>query len=354
MTTTPEPPNRRPQRRRRRRRLSIDDYVQGVLKGDRGVLARAITLIESRKDSDRPAAQAVLQALLPHTGAAVRVGITGVPGVGKSTFIDAFGMHLLEQGHRVAVLAVDPSSAISGGSIMGDKTRMQRLGMAEAAFVRPSPSGLSLGGVTRRTRESLLLCEAAGYDVILIETVGVGQSETVVAEMVDTFLVLMLPGAGDELQGIKRGILEMADILAVNKADGDNRLRAQAARQEYQAALRYLHRRDPHWKTPVPLISGQTGEGLPEIWETIGLHRAQLQETGTFNQRRSEQRLRWMWDAIEEQLLSAFHETQAVQAQLKGLEAAVKNGERPPTVAAEALIAVFRESYSSSSQSSPS
>ncbi len=248
---------------------SLDTLVEGVRAGRRAVLARAITLVESRKPEHQGLAEELVQALLPSTGKATRVGITGVPGVGKSTTIDALGTHLLERGHRVAVLAVDPSSSRTGGSILGDKTRMARLSMDERAFVRPSPAAGTLGGVAARTRETLLLCEAAGYDVILVETVGVGQSETAVADMTDTFLVLMLPGAGDELQGIKKGIIEIADILAVNKADGPNAPRAKKAAADYRAALHLLGGREPHWSTPVLTYSGLTGEGIEELWQQV-------------------------------------------------------------------------------------
>ena len=324
-----------------RRRLSTRDLVDGVLSGTRGVLARAITLVESRRPADQRQAQDVIAALLPQTGGAVRVGVTGVPGVGKSTFIDAFGMHLVEQGLQVAVLAVDPTSALSGGSILGDKTRMQRLSRAPAAYIRPSPSSLSLGGVGRRTRESMLLCEAAGFDIVLVETVGVGQSETVVSEMVDCFLVLMLPGAGDELQGIKKGILEIADIIAINKSDGDNRARARAARQEYRSALRYLQHRHDAWKPRVELISGLTGEGLPALWQLIQEHRAALIDDGSFSAQRDAQRLRWMWNTIEERLIDRFRAAPTVRAQLDTVEAAVQRGDVPATAAAHALLDAF-------------
>ncbi|MEE9562590.1 MAG: methylmalonyl Co-A mutase-associated GTPase MeaB, partial [Thermoanaerobaculia bacterium] len=249
--------------------VTVEDYVRGIQEFDRGILARAITLVESRKPEDMALAQELLVRLMAQTGDAVRVGITGVPGVGKSTFIDALGTRLIDDGHRVAVLAVDPSSSISGGSILGDKSRMPRLAAAAEAFIRPSPNALSLGGVTRRTRETMLLCEAAGFDVILVETVGVGQSETVVADMVDCFLVLVLAGAGDELQGIKKGIIELADLVAVNKADGDNLERAQLAKRDYAAALRYLGARPTSWEPRVVTVSGLTGAGMAELWELV-------------------------------------------------------------------------------------
>lgn len=337
-----------------RRRLPTPVLVDGIKTGNRGILARAITLVESRRPGDQRQAQELLQQLLPYTGGSTRIGVTGVPGVGKSTFIDAFGMHLVEQGHRVAVLAVDPTSALSGGSILGDKTRMQHLSRHPDAFIRPSPSRLSLGGVARRTRESMLLCEAAQFDVVLVETVGVGQSETVVSEMVDCFLVLMLPGAGDELQGIKKGILEIADIIAVNKADGDNMARAQAAKQEYRSALRYLQRRHPEWHPKVTLISALTQKGLPQLWDVVREHRAAMSSTGALKALRDTQRLRWMWSTIEERLLDAFHAAPGVKNSLADVENAVKRGLLPPTAAADALLESFQQDYSVSSQSSSS
>jgi LAO/AO transport system kinase len=341
-----------------RRRLPTTVLVEGIRDGNRSILARAITLVESRRKADQQQAQQLLQQLLPDTGGATRIGVTGVPGVGKSTFIEALGMLLVEQGHRVAVLAVDPTSALSGGSILGDKTRMQHLSRHPDAFIRPSPTQLSLGGVARRTRESMLLCEAAHFDVILVETVGVGQSETAVAEMVDCFLVLMLPGAGDELQGIKKGILEIADIIAVNKADGDNILRAQIAQQEYRGALQYLQRRHKAWSPQVELVSALTQEGLPQLWTLICNHRAALTEAGALQTLRDAQRLRWMWSTIEERLMSAFHDAPGVKNTLKSVEDAVRTGAMPPTAAADALLKTFQQDYSASvsvsSQSSSS
>jgi LAO/AO transport system kinase len=337
-----------------RRRLPTEDLIEGVRAGQRGVLARAITLAESRRPEDQRQAQEVLAQLLPDTGRAHRIGITGVPGVGKSTFIDAFGMNLVEQGLRVAVLAVDPTSSLSGGSILGDKTRMERLSRAPEAFIRPSPSSLTLGGVGRRTRESMLLCEAAGFDVVLIETVGVGQSEIVVSEMVDCFLVLMLPGAGDELQGIKKGILEIADIIAINKSDGDNRPRAARARREYEGALHYLQHRHTDWRPRVELISALTGEGLPEMWALIQEHRTVLSGSGALQAQRDNQRLRWMWSTIEDSLLDAFRAAPQVLLQLPRVAEAVRRGEMPATAAAEALLEIFQQDYSRSSPSQSS
>lgn len=321
---------------------SASELATGIHAGERGALARGITLVESQRADHREQAQELLALLLPHTGGAHRIGVTGVPGVGKSTFLDAFGMHLSEQGHRVAVLAVDPSSSLSGGSILGDKARMHRLAQEASAFIRPSPSGLTLGGVARRTRESMLLCEAAGFDVILIETVGVGQSETVVADMVDFFLVLMLPGAGDELQGIKKGILEIADAMAINKADGDNLARAQRAVRDVQAALHYLRPKEESWQPQACAISAQEGTGLPELWDLLQEHRRLLTENGRLQARRQEQRGHWMWAQIEERLLETFRHHPKIAAALAEVEAEVSAGTLPPTAAADRLLALFR------------
>src|SRR5581483_1363514 len=265
---------------RRPRALTVEDYVSGVLAGDRTILSRAITLIESYSPLHEAQAQEVLQRLLPHTGNSRRIGITGVPGVGKSTFIEAFGCFLTGQGRKVAVLAIDPTSMRSGGSILGDKTRMEKLSCEPNAFIRPSPSGDTLGGVARRTRETMLLCEAAGFDTVLVESVGVGQTEVALRSMVDFFLLLLLPGAGDELQGMKKGIIEMADTVLINKADGENRPRAELARQEQDAALHYLQHATPDWKTEVRLCSAMNGEGIPELWEQIGEFYRELEPKG--------------------------------------------------------------------------
>lgn len=323
------------------RRLDLASLRDGVLAGDRAVLARAITLVESRRADDRKQAQALLAELLPHTGGAHRIGVTGVPGVGKSTFLEALGVMLANGTSRVAVLAVDPSSGVSGGSILGDKSRMARLAQHDRAYVRPSPSARSLGGVARRTRETMLLCEAASFDVVFVETVGVGQSETMVADMVDCFLLLMLPGGGDELQGIKRGIMEMADIVAINKADGDNLPRARDAKRAYSAALRYLRPRTPGWTPSAMLVSALHGDGLDALWDEVKAHRAHCFDAGVFHQRRSEQLTRWMWNLVEEGLQAAFVAHPAVAAALPTVEAAVAAGERPPTEAAESLLAAF-------------
>jgi LAO/AO transport system kinase len=324
--------------RRRRRRLSRADYVEGVLGADRAVLGRAITLVESNLGRHQDLAQEVLQDLLPHTGQAHRVGITGVPGVGKSTFIEGLGMRLVEQGHRLAVLAIDPTSGRTGGSILGDKTRMARLSVDPRCFIRPSPTEGSLGGVHRKTRETLLLCEAAGHDVVFVETVGVGQSEFAVAQMVDSFLVLMLAGAGDGLQGIKRGILELAEVLVVHKADGDNVDKARRAAREYAGALHYMQPTSPGWTTPVLTASSLTGEGVAEAWEAVQRHHAHLTETGGLESRRQQQRKRWLWDMVDGELGRRFREHEAVRAAAPGLEDAVLSGQKTAVAAARELL----------------
>ncbi len=312
--------------------------VDGVLAGDRRLLSRCITLVESSLPAHQEAARRILGALLPHTGKAVRLGITGVPGVGKSTFIEALGRRLVAQGRRVAVLAVDPTSVRSGGSVMADKTRMERLSREANAFIRPSPSGGTLGGVARKTRETMLVCEAAGFDVVLVETVGVGQSETAVAAMVDFFLVLLLAGAGDEIQGIKRGVLELADALAVTKADGDNRPRAEHAARVYASALRLLQPSSPSWEPPVLLCSALEGHGIAEIWQTVQRHREIFTATGELAQKRRRQAVDWMWALIEEGLRERFRCHPAVRGRLERTVRDVEAGRMPPTTAAEALL----------------
>ncbi|MGQ9480768.1 methylmalonyl Co-A mutase-associated GTPase MeaB [Chloroflexus sp.] len=326
-----------------RRQLTVEEYVTGVRNGDRTILARAITLIESNAPAHMAQAQAVLAALLPYTGGSLRVGITGVPGVGKSTFIEALGTMLCERGHRVAVLAIDPSSSISRGSILGDKTRMERLARHPNAYIRPSPSGGSLGGVARKSRETLLLCEAAGFDIVLVETVGVGQSETAVRGMVDFFLLLMLAGAGDELQGIKKGVIELADALVITKADGDNRARAMAAQAEYRHALRYLTPATPGWKPPVRTCSALTGSGIAEIWQEIERFRAELTASGVFAARRREQARDWLYTLIDEQLRTLFFAHPAVRERLPALEQAVVEGTVPVVSAVQQLFAALGE-----------
>jgi LAO/AO transport system kinase len=323
----------------RRPRLTLDAYERGVRAQDRAVLAQAITLVESRQEQDAAMAQELLKRLLPSTGNARRVGVTGVPGVGKSTFVDAMGMFLLGRGHRVAVLAIDPSSTLSGGSILGDKTRMSRLSLEPKAFIRPSPSGATPGGIARRTRETMLLCEAAGFDVVLIETVGVGQGETAVADMVDFFLVLALPGSGDELQGIKKGVLELADAIAVNKADGEGAKRARSALSDLKAALRYLPRKRASWLPRAVAISGLTGAGLDDLWTIVEEHRATLSSTGELATLRSEQQRAWMWSLIGDRLERSFRTNPKVSARLPSVEADVVAGKMTPTAAAELLLA---------------
>jgi|TARA_B100000959_G_C14975293_1_gene621316 LAO/AO transport system kinase len=304
-------------------------------------LGQAITLIESNHPSHRSRAHELLSELSSNAGSAHRVGITGVPGVGKSTFIETLGKTLTTNGHRVAVLAIDPTSSRSGGSILGDKTRMSSLANDPAAFVRPSPTSGELGGVNRMTRETMLLCEAAGFDVVLVETVGVGQSETVVADMVDFFLVLMLAGAGDELQGIKKGILELADMIAVNKADGDNAQRAAAAAREYQMALHLTAPASPHWTPPVVTCAGLTGEGVETLWGHVEEHRRLLSDAGDFQRRREEQRVRWMWSMLDDHLLEALRTHPKIGELLPELESQVRSHDITPGQAADTLIEAF-------------
>lgn len=319
----------------------IADIETRILAGDRAALARAITLVESRRADHQDVARALLEQLMPHTGKAQRLGITGVPGAGKSTTIEALGCNLTAAGHRVAVLAVDPSSSRTGGSILGDKTRMERLAVDPAAYIRPSPSGGTLGGVARKTREAMLLCEAAGFDVILVETVGVGQSETAVADMTDLFLVLMLPGAGDELQGIKKGILELADIIAVNKADGDGAVRAKAAAAEYRAALHIMAPKSLVWSPPVLLISGLANEGLDRLWEQIGAFRTKTEASGDFAAKRRAQGVKWMWTMLQERVAARLKRDPALKARLPALEADVAAGRVAPMVAVEEIAGVL-------------
>ena len=322
----------------RRRRLTVDEYVAGVLAGDRNVVAQAITLVESNSQAHFDMGQEVLRQLIPSTGNSIRVGITGVPGAGKSTFIEALGLHLCEQGHKVAVLAVDPSSTVTRGSILGDKTRMELLSRDIRAFIRPSPSSGTLGGVTRKSRETILVCEAAGFDVILVETVGVGQSETTVRSMVDFFLLLMIAGAGDELQGIKKGIMELADALLVNKADGDNKIRANAAKADYNRALHYLAPATEGWRTRAYTCSAIQGDGIDAIWKVIGDFRQQTTASGVFEKRRQRQTLDWVYSMVEEHLRASFFSHAGVGSIRAAVEHAVIEGHLPPTVAAQQLI----------------
>jgi LAO/AO transport system kinase len=313
------------------------DLARGIRVGDRATLARAITLIESKRADHRKTAHFLVQELLPLTGKAVRLGITGAPGVGKSTTIDALGTYLTGLGHKVAVLAVDPSSSRTGGSILGDKTRMAQLAMDPKAFVRPSPASGTLGGVAAKTRETMLLCEAASYDVVMVETVGIGQSETAVADMTDFFLVMMLPGSGDELQGLKKGIVELADMIAVNKADGDNIARARLAAADYRAALNILSPHSENWSPPVLTYSALTGNGIADLWAQVLAHKVKMTETGELAVRRREQQVKWMWTMLEERLSARLRSDPSVRAKLRHAEAAVAAGKLAPTLAVEEI-----------------
>jgi len=320
---------------------NLPSLAASIRAGDRATLARAITLIESKRADHRVRAHHLVQELLPATGKAVRLGITGAPGAGKSTTIDALGTYLTSQGHKVAVLAVDPSSTRTGGSILGDKTRMARLAVDPAAFIRPSPSSGTLGGVAAKTRETMLTCEAAGYDVLIVETVGVGQSETAVADMTDFFLVLMVAGAGDELQGIKKGIVELADMIAVNKADGDNVARAKAAAGEYRAALHILSPRTPTWSPPVVTYSALTGDGIAALWAQVLAHKEKMTASGELEARRREQQVKWMRTLLEERLAARLRSDPAVRAKLRQAEAQVAAGKLAPTLAVEEIAALL-------------
>jgi LAO/AO transport system kinase len=319
--------------------LAAEDHalVAGVRGGQRRALAKAITLIESQRADHQERAHAVLDALLPHAGRSIRVGITGVPGVGKSTFIEALGMHLIEAGHRVAVLAVDPSSSVTGGSILGDKTRMELLSQREEAFIRPSPSSGSLGGVAEKTREAMLVCEAAGFDVVIVETVGVGQSETAVAGMTDVFVLLQLPNAGDDLQAIKKGIVELADLVVFNKADIDPKA-ADLAAAQMRSALSMLHAASPNWQPPVLKLSAAKKEGVAEFWQAIENYRNTMAASGEFESRRRHQAKAWMWQLIDSGLRHRFRDHPGVQAALPALTQAVEDGETTPTAAAHRLL----------------
>lgn len=313
-----------------------------VRTGDRRALGRAITLIESQRADHQRGAQILLSHLLDDAGDAVRIGISGAPGVGKSTFIEALGMELTGAGHRVAVLAVDPSSTRSGGSILGDKTRMESLSREPAAFIRPSPSGGTLGGVARRTREAMLVCEAAGFDVVIVETVGVGQSEIAVAGMVDTFLLLIAPGGGDELQGIKRGIVEMADLVVVNKADGDLASQAKVIAADYTGALHLLRPATPLWEPKVLTCSALEKKGISDVWQAVTAHQDALRDGGEFSRRREAQARHWMWSEVSESLISALRDEPASAALIPVLEDDVSTGKITPAAAAQALLDAFR------------
>jgi GTPase len=317
--------------------VDIGAIARDIRAGDRTMLSRAITLIESKRADHRRIAAALMQKLLDATGKAVRVGITGAPGVGKSTTIDALGSMLTEQGRKVAVLAVDPSSRRTGGSILADKTRMAHLANDMNAFIRPSPASGTLGGVAAKSRETMLLCEAAGYDVVLVETVGVGQSEIAVADMTDFFLTLMLPGAGDELQGLKKGIVELADMIAVNKADGDNLVRAKAAAAEYRAALHILSPRSPNWSPPVVTYSALTGDGIAALWAAVLSHREKLTASSELAARRGEQQVKWMWSMLEERLFAPLRSDRSLKAALPRIEADVAAGRLAANAAVEEI-----------------
>ena len=312
--------------------------IKGVRKQDRRLLSKTITLIESARPDHQQLARKIVDEVLPHTGKAIRLGITGVPGVGKSTFIESLGMLLVQSGHRVAVLAVDPSSSRSGGSVMADKTRMEKLAVEENAFIRPSPSGGTLGGVARKTRETMMVCEAAGFNVIIVETVGVGQSETTVASMVDFFLVLMLAGAGDELQGIKRGVLELADALAINKADGDNIEKAQKAAKIYTTALHMLQPASPNWDPPVLTCSALEMTGIAEIWQMVLKFHKQFTRCGELEHQRRKQALDWLWSMVEDELKQRFYNNPEIKQRLDQITRAVARGETAPTLAADKLL----------------
>jgi LAO/AO transport system kinase len=316
----------------------IQIYIKGVREQDRRLLSKTITLIESSRSDHQELARKILDQLLPHTGKAVRLGITGVPGVGKSMFIESLGMALVDTGHRVAVLAVDPSSSRSGGSVMADKTRMERLAVEENAFIRPSPSGGTLGGVARKTRETMLVCEAADFDVIIVETVGVGQSETTVASMVDFFLVLMLSGAGDELQGIKRGVLELADAIAITKADSDNIEKAKNAAKIYETTMHMLQPTSPNWDPPVLTCSALDMIGIVEIWQMVIKYHKKFTASGELEQKRQKQALDWLWSLVEEGLRERFDTNPEIKKRLRRIARAVEKGETSPTRAADKLL----------------
>lgn len=323
-------------------KLTVDDYVEGILSGNRMILSRAITLIESNATIHFNMAQEVIQKILPYTGKSTRIGITGVPGAGKSTLIEALGTKLCEAGHKVAVLAVDPSSTVTRGSILGDKTRMEKLSRHQNAFVRPSPSGGTLGGLTRKSRETLLLCEAAGYDTILVETVGVGQSETTVRSMVDFFLLVVLTGAGDELQGMKKGVMELADAIVVNKADGDNKQRALVTRAEYERILQFIRKATEHWTTHAYTCSAYTGEGVMELWQNV-IEKFMQQgfSNGVLEQRRKQQTLSWVYSMVEEHLHNLFYRCQDIMDCKESIEESVINGQVTATLAVQELINKF-------------
>ena len=318
--------------------------ADAILNGDRRALARAITIIESTRGDHRAESAALLEQLMPHTGSSVRVGISGAPGVGKSTFIEALGNHVIDKGHKPAILTVDPSSAISGGSILGDKTRMETLARREEAYIRPSPSGTTLGGVTRRSRETLLLCEAAGFDVIIVETVGVGQSETKVADMTDMFVLLLQPGSGDQLQGIKRGIMELADLILINKADGDLEVLARNSASEYRHALALLRPRTVDWQVEVQTCSARDNLGIDAAWDIVTRHQATLKNSGQLDTMRAEQARTWMWSEVQDSLIADLREDPEVRKHIPALEEAASSGKIPAATAAERLLDIYLNS----------
>ncbi|WP_035588890.1 methylmalonyl Co-A mutase-associated GTPase MeaB [Hippea jasoniae] len=322
----------------------VDELSALLIAGKRRALAKAITLIESKKPEHKKLAKRLLERILPRSGNSIRIGISGVPGVGKSTFIEAFGLYLIEKGHRVAVLAVDPSSQITGGSLLGDKTRMEELSRRNEAFIRPSPSGDSLGGVARRTREAIFLCEAAGYDIIIVETVGVGQSEISVSSMVDFFLLMQLPNAGDELQGIKRGVMEVADAIVINKADEENLQRAQLAKKQIENALSIFLNVDKSWKVPVILVSARYKKGIDEVYETISKYVKIKKKSGEFYKKRQQQSIQWMWSVVVEGLKEMLNENEQVRRFAKEMESAVINKLTTPSFAAENILSEFKNS----------
>jgi LAO/AO transport system kinase len=336
-TTTPSRKKAEP------RSYTTEEYIKGILGGDRVMLSRAITLIESNAPHHQEQAQEVLKAIMPHTGNSIRVGITGVPGAGKSTLIEVFGTYLIERNHKVAVMAVDPSSSLTKGSILGDKTRMERLGQAPEAFIRPSPSGGTLGGVARKTRETMLVFEAAGFDVLLVETVGVGQSEITVRSMVDFFLLVLMTGAGDELQRIKKGVFEMADMILINKADGKNTAAAETAREEYERALHYLQPVTRGWTTCARTASAFEKKGIGEIWEVIEQFRELTEASGEFDKRRREQTRDWLHSLVNERLQDAFYRAEVIEKRLPEIEQDVMEGKIPAVQAARDLLKTFKE-----------
>ena len=327
--------------RRARRRIDVDDLFEGVRAGNRTKLARAITLLESTAPAHKVLAQELLVKLLPFSGKAMRVGLTGVPGVGKSTTIETLGLKLIEEGHRVAVLAIDPSSTKSGGSILGDKTRMSRLSAADEAFIRPSPSAGTLGGVAKATREAMVVLEAAGYDIVIVETVGVGQSEVAVAQMVDTFAFLALAGAGDQLQGIKKGVLEMADVISINKADGKNLRPAKRAARDLMTAMKMVRSSDQVWTPPVLTMSALEDDGIDKFWQAIEDHVEAMHENHLFDENRANQQIKWMWSMVHETLLQRLNTNEAVQTESSLVEKQLRSGQLTPTLAAQRIMEAF-------------